>query len=134
MRTVFVFPDVSREEAVKRLNGLARAYELPDRMTEWIFQGVLWIRLQDKTGGLYDDWDLPACGALARSHRGELPGWAVVADVSSRVTGQDQVRQLVTALVNDDGLVVDDFSDEVWPAADIASGAVHYGWPGFAIA
>jgi hypothetical protein len=131
MRTVFLFPRAGREETARRLDELVAPHQVPGRDTEWVLDNLLWIRLGDRDAGLYSDWDAGLLEALSAAWGGSLPGWAVVADVSGRVTGQDQVRRLVSALAAPGGHVLDDHGGQVWAAAEIASGAVTYGWPGF---
>jgi hypothetical protein len=131
LRTVFVFPRVGREETIRRLGVLAAAHVLANQVTEWILDDVLWIRLLDSNAGLYDDWEPGLRKALARAQGGALPSWAIIVDVSGRVSGQDQVRRLIAAVAAADGHVLDDHDGEIWTAFEVTSGEVAYGWPGF---
>ena len=97
----------------------------------WILDDAMWIRLVDRDGGLYDDWDEDLQRALARAVGGTGPSWAVVADVSSHVPGDAIVKRLVEALTDGDGYVLDDCGDSIWTASQVITGEVIYGWPGF---
>ena len=127
MRTVFLFPRLAREEITRRLDDLAG----PGNLDEWILDDAMWIRLVDRDGGLYDDWEEELQRALARAADGTAPSWAVVADVSSHLPGDAIVKRLVEALADSDGHVLDDQGDSIWTASQVVSGEVVFGWPGF---
>jgi hypothetical protein len=130
MRTVFIFPTCPRGEAATRLDRLTSARAGDQSVDEWTMDDVLWIRVRDRVGALYDDWDLKIQAALSVANGGELPDWAVIVDVSGRVTGEAEVRRVVSAVAGT-GLVVDDQADVIWNAAEVAAGDVAYGWAGF---
>lgn len=131
MRTVFLFPRTGRQETARRLDGLAISHQLPGQRTEWVLEDLAWIRLEDRATWLYADWEPEDLAALRTARGGSLPGWTVVADISSRISGQQSVQRLVCALAAPDGHVADDHDGRIWAAAEIASGAVIYSWPGF---
>jgi hypothetical protein len=127
VRSVFVFPRLGREEIIRRLDDLAG----PASLDEWILDDALWIRLVDRDGGLYADWDEERQRALAHAEGGAAPSRAVMADVSSHVPGDAIVKRLVEALTDGDGHVLDDYGDKIWTASQVITGEVVYGWPGF---
>jgi hypothetical protein len=131
MRTVFLFPRAERQETARRLDELAISHQLPGQRTEWVLENLAWIRLDDRDAGLYAGWEPEDLTALRAARGGTLPSWAVVAGSSSRISGQEQVQRLVCALAAPDGHVADEHDGRIWAAAEVASGAVIYGWPGF---
>ncbi|MFJ1540062.1 hypothetical protein ACIODS_16100 [Micromonospora chalcea] len=62
----------------------------------------------------------PAVRALSRA-RGGRPSWAVHVDVSGRVDGTAEVRRLTSVLLGQGGVAMDDYSDHVWTAEQIAA-------------
>jgi hypothetical protein len=127
VRSVFVFPRLGSEEIIRRLDDLAG----PASLDQWVLDNVLWIRLVDRDGGLYADWDEDLQRALARAEGGTAPTRAVIADVSSHVAGDAIVKRLVEALTDCNGHVLDDYGDSIWTASQVITGEVVYGWPGF---
>ncbi|MGC4894497.1 hypothetical protein [Micromonospora sp. DT31] len=117
MRTVFVFPDMTQAAVVELLDRMSPGQDAP-----WLVDGCLYAEL---TGGdeLYSDWEPEAVRDLTRAC-GRLPYWAVQVDVSGRVDGTAEVRRLISALLVDGGVAIDDYSDHPWTAADIADEVV----------
>jgi hypothetical protein len=73
----------------------------------------------DERAPLYCDWE-PAAVERLRAARGRVPSWSVTADISGRISGDAEVRALVLALLAEDGVALDDYSDHCWSASQIA--------------
>ncbi|RBQ05616.1 hypothetical protein DQE82_25165 [Micromonospora sp. LHW51205] len=117
MRAVFVFPAMAQAAVVALLDRLS-----PDQRHPWLVDGCLYPDLTDEDEHLYADWEPAAVRALSRA-RGDRPRWAVQVDVSGRVDGTVEVRRLTLTLLGRGGVAMDDYSDHVWTAEQIAADA-----------
>ncbi|MCT2279749.1 hypothetical protein M3G91_19235 [Micromonospora chalcea] len=115
MRTVFVFPALAQAAVVALLDRLS-----PDQRHPWLVDGCLYADLTGEDEHLYADWEPVAVRALSRA-RGGRPSWAVHVDVSGRVDGTAEVRRLTSVLLGRGGVAMDDYSDHVWTAEQIAA-------------
>ncbi|MDT0266000.1 hypothetical protein RM844_06800 [Streptomyces sp. DSM 44915] len=116
MRNVFVFPAGERARTVSWLDRHAPAQREP-----WHVAGCLWVEIDDERSGLlFHDWE-PEDVAVLEAAVGHRPTWAARIDVSGRVNGRPEVRQLVGLLLAHGGVAVDDHSAHPWTAPEIAS-------------
>ncbi|WP_327748518.1 hypothetical protein [Streptomyces europaeiscabiei] len=119
MRSVFVFPAGERDETVALLDGC-----LPRQGDQWCPDGNLYIEIDDEqTGHLFSDWE-PEHVAIVEAAVGYHPAWAVSIDISGRIDGTAEVRQVVALLLRRGGAAVDDYSAHAWMLQEIESGAV----------
>jgi hypothetical protein len=119
MRTVFVFPAGERAESVASLD-----QHLPQQCEPWTVDGNLFINIDDEqTGYLFCDCD-PEEVAAVEAAIGHHPTWAVHVDISGRIDGTTEVRQLVALLLEQGGVATDDCSAHPWTRQEIQSGAV----------
>ncbi|MET7653986.1 MULTISPECIES: hypothetical protein [unclassified Streptomyces] len=93
MRTVFVFPAGERAETVASLDR-----HLPQQRWPWVLAGSLDIDAE-QTGYLFSDWDSDDVAAVEAA-LGHHPTMAVQIDISGRIDGTAEVRQLFTLLHN----------------------------------
>ncbi|KUJ56905.1 hypothetical protein ADL25_04885 [Streptomyces sp. NRRL F-5122] len=122
MRSVFVFPAGERAETVASLDR-----HLPEQRDPWTVEGNLYIEIDDEQAGyLFSDWDPDDMAALEAAV-GHHPTWAVQIDISGRIDGTTEVRQLVELLLQHGGVVTDDYSAHPWTLQEIKSGAVNDG-------
>jgi hypothetical protein len=73
----------------------------------------------DRTAPLYCDWE-PEGSAAVEAARGYVPTWAVGCDISGRIPGHADIRELTLELLRDGGVAVDDYSDHPWTTEEIA--------------
>jgi hypothetical protein len=93
MRGVFVFPEGERDETVASLD-----LHLPHQRDPWTLAESLYICIDDEqTGYLFADWD-PDDVDVLETTVGHRPTWAVLIDISGRIDGTAEVRQLVALL------------------------------------
>jgi hypothetical protein len=118
MRSVFVFPQGGRSEAVATLDRL-----LPRRGGSWADGDVYVDVVDEEIGQLFADWE-PHQAAGVRAAAGQQPAWAVEIGVSGRIIGTREVCDLVTRLLRNGGFATDDYSDHFWTLEEIESGAV----------
>ncbi|MFF4041347.1 hypothetical protein [Streptomyces sp. NPDC001816] len=122
MRSVFVFPAGERAETVALLDR-----HLPRQRDPWTVEGNLYIEIHDEQAGyLFSDWD-PDDVAVLEAAVGHHPTWAVQIDISGRIDGTAEVRQLVELLLEHAGVATDDYSAHPWTLQEIKSGAVNDG-------
>jgi hypothetical protein len=116
VRSVFLFPTSGRDATVAELETVA----LSDGHGGWVFENLAWLRLQTVSDGLYSDWDEADVadleGALA-----EVPGWAIVADISSRASAES-LMPLLAAVLGQGGVALDDNSNVPWSLTEIRLG------------
>jgi hypothetical protein len=119
MRSVFVFPAGERAETVASLNR-----HLPQQGGSWTLDANLYIAIDDEqVGHLFSDWD-PGDVAALEAAIGHHPTWAVEVEISGRIDGTAEVRQLVALLLGRGGVATDDYSAHPWTLQEIESGAV----------
>ncbi len=117
MRTVFLFPLGDRADTVARL----------DRYSEggngmWTFAEHLYAEIDDEaTGCLFRDWE-PDDVDLLESALGYHPTWAVQVDISGRIDGTAEVRQLAALMLGHGGVAFDDYSEHPWSLVEIEAG------------
>ncbi|MFE4175725.1 hypothetical protein ACFRR7_27410 [Streptomyces sp. NPDC056909] len=122
MRSVFVFPAGERGETVASLDR-----HLPQQRDPWTLGGNLYIEIDDEqTGYLFSDWD-PDDVVILEAALGHHPTWAVQIDISGRIDGTAEVRQLVALLLEHGGVAIDDYSAHPWTLQEIDSGVVNAG-------
>ncbi|MEV0040408.1 hypothetical protein [Streptomyces sp. NPDC050804] len=122
MRSVFVFPAGERGETVASLDR-----HLPQQRDPWTLGGNLYIEIDDEqTGYLFSDWD-PDDVVVLEAALGHHPTWAVQIDISGRIDGTAEVRQLVALLLEHGGVAIDDYSAHPWTLQEIESGVVNAG-------
>jgi hypothetical protein len=122
VRTVFAFPALSRERTIEVLTE-----HLPERSNPWVMNGALYIDIEDERNGtLYVDWEADELAVLdaAVGHR---PSWAVQIDISGRVEGTADVRQLLKLLLASGGVAFDDYTDHAWSLPEIIDGSTFNG-------
>lgn len=124
MRSVFVFPSRGRAETAdvldRHLAGGRESWVLvrPDDRVD------LYVHIDDVGSGcLFCDWDPDDVAALEAS-LGHRPTWAVQVDLSRRIDGVEEVRQLAALLLDAGGVAVDDHSVHPWTLREIESGTV----------
>ncbi|NEA66784.1 hypothetical protein [Streptomyces sp. SID12488] len=119
MRSVFVFPAGERAETVASLD-----QHLPQQRDPWSLDGNLYIDIGDEQSGhFFSDWD-PDEVAVLEAAVGHHPGWAVQIDISGRIDGTTEIRQLVALLIEHGGVALDDYSTHPWTLQEIESGTV----------
>ncbi len=129
MRTVFVFPNADLNWVKQRLTAMARE----DHGREWFIGAAtepsltaLYVRIDrtsDEAAPLYCDWE-PAAMEAVRVALGRLPEWSVVADISGRIPGDEEVWAFVLELLANGGVAVDDYSHHCWTRAEVAENSV----------
>ena len=119
MRSVFVFPAGERAETVTLLDHHGVRQDV-----SWTVADCLYVSVDDEQGGyLFVDWEVDDV-ALVAAALGYHPTWAVQVDVSGRVDGTTEVRQLVLLLLERGGVAVDDYCAHAWTRQEVESGAV----------
>ncbi|MEV0900394.1 hypothetical protein [Actinoplanes sp. NPDC049802] len=122
MRTVFAFPASSREKAIELLTE-----HLPERSRPWVMNGALYIDIEDEGNGtLYVDWE-PEALAVLDAAAGRRPHWAVQIDISGRIDGTADVRQLLELLLSAGGVAFDDYTNHAWSLPEIKNGSTFSG-------
>lgn len=100
---------------------------LPGRSNPWVMNGVLYIEVGDEGNGtLYVDWE-PSALAVLDAAVGHRPPWAVQIDISGRVEGTADVRQLLELLLASGGVAFDDYTNHAWSLPEIANGSTFDG-------
>jgi hypothetical protein len=126
MRNVFVFARATLDQTRERIASLAS-----DVQTDpWLINSAedpaanpaIYVEI-DTTGnvpeGLYRDWSPLELQALETA-MGALPTWCVFCTVTGRIPGDAQIRAFVLELIRDGGVAVDDYSEHLWTAREIA--------------
>ena len=100
---------------------------LPDQSPPWVMNGALYIDIEEAgNGSLYLDWDRMELAELDAAV-GNRPRWAVQIDVSGRVDGTADVRQLLELLLDSGGVAFDDYTDHAWSLQEIMAGSTFDG-------
>ncbi|MFI5964745.1 hypothetical protein ACIA8J_21535 [Streptomyces asoensis] len=76
----------------------------------------------EETGCLFRDWE-PDEVALLEAALGHRPTWAVQVNISGRIDGTAEVRDLAALLLRRGGVAFDDYSEHAWTLREIESGA-----------
>jgi hypothetical protein len=117
MRTVFAFPTAPRHAIIELLDQM-----MPPRWQGRWTDGNLFVGLEDeRDDGLFgegDGWE-PEEVRLVDEALGRHPTWAVVADVSGRIDGTDEVRAFLAQVIEDGGVALDDYSNHCWTLREI---------------
>jgi hypothetical protein len=113
MRTVFIFPSGEMAAATATLDRL-----FDGQAGDWT-DGKLYINLENERDGLlFTDWE-PDDVRRLEAALGSRPSWAVQVDISGRIDGTAEIRDLVSCLLQDGGVAVDDYSDHCWTLCEI---------------
>jgi hypothetical protein len=129
MRSIFVhLRDASESEVAAFLQETYPFQQGPVWISEVVGDACLYIDFfrPDQDGGVPSEWD-----DIARDF-GEVPTVNVIADVSGRHPGDEQIRGLVTALLaRFNGAATDGYTCHMWSLDEIVSGHRVEGHPFF---
>ena len=116
MRSIFIFTGASRGALEAALDSLGERQ--PD---QWVIDGALYTRI-DEPPDWSDGWKPESIRAVVDA-LGSEPARAVAVDISGRVKGWPEVRQLASAILSlGRGVVMDDYSDHPWRADELEEG------------
>lgn len=97
---------------------------LPLQRSPWVMDGNMYVNVVDERDGLlFIDWEGEHV-EMVQEAMGYRPTWAVQVDVSGRVDGTAEVRQLAVHLLAGGGVATDDYSDHCWTRQEIADSVV----------
>lgn len=116
MRTVFAFPTSSLAVTTELLDRT-----MPGRSRPWTDGNLFVGAAEEHEGRLFGDWE-PDDVRCVETALGYHPTWALQVDVSGRIDGTVEVRDLLRRVLEDGGVAVDDYSDHSWTLQEIESG------------
>ncbi|WP_326783459.1 hypothetical protein [Streptomyces sp. NBC_00151] len=115
MRTVFIFPGGEMAATTTTLDRLF------DGQAGYWTDSKLYINLEnERDGQLFADWEPDDVRRLEAS-LGSRPSWALQVDISGRIDGAAEIRNLASCLLQEGGVAVDDYSDRCWTLHEIES-------------
>ncbi|MFD9258899.1 hypothetical protein [Streptomyces sp. NPDC059538] len=115
MRTVFIFPGGEMAATTATLDRLF------DGQTGYWTDSKLYINLEnERDGQLFADWE-PDDVRRLEAALGSRPSWALQVDISGRIDGTAEIRNLASCLLQEGGVAVDDYSDHCWTLHEIES-------------
>jgi hypothetical protein len=118
VRSILYFPVGERDEIAAFLDRT-----LPEQRDPWLFAGNVYLGIVDEETEYNLSGEEPDFLSMLDAALGYRPTWAVGADVSGRIDGTEEVRQLAALLLQHGGVAVDDYSAHAWTLAEIESDA-----------